>query len=61
MRIYILLLASLTLAACAIKPVQTVYYEKEDVTRFTTQSFKAEKKNKENEKRSACEIVNLIS
>jgi len=47
MRIYILLLASLALAACAVKPVETVYYEQEDVTRFTTQSFKAEKKNKE--------------
>ena len=47
MRITILILATLALAACAVKPVETVYHEKEDVTRFTTQSFKAEKKNKE--------------
>lgn len=47
MRIQILILATLALGACAIKPVETVYHEKEDVTRFTTQSFKAEKKNKE--------------
>ena len=47
MRIPILILATLALAACAVKPVETVYYEQEDVTRFTTQSFKAEKKNKE--------------
>ena len=47
MRIPILILATLALAACAVKPVETVYHEKEDVTRFTTQSFKAEKKNKE--------------
>ena len=47
MRIYILLLASLTLAACAIKPVQTVYYEKEDMTRFTTKLLKAEKGGKD--------------
>ncbi len=47
MRIPILILATLALAACAVKPVETVYHEKEDVTRFTTQAFKAEKKNKE--------------
>ena len=47
MRIPILILATLALAACAVKPVETVYHEKEDVTRFTTQSFKVEKKNKE--------------
>jgi len=47
MQIQILILATLALGACAIKPVETVYHEKEDVTRFTTQSFKAEKKNKE--------------
>ena len=46
MRIPILILASLSLAACAVKPVETVYHEQEDMTRFTTQSFKAEKKNK---------------
>ena len=47
MRIQILILATLALAACAVKPVETVYHEQEDVTRFTTQAFKAEKKNKE--------------
>ena len=47
MRIQILILATLALGACAVKPVETAYHEKEDVTRFTTQSFKAEKKNKE--------------
>ena len=47
MRIPILILATLALAACAVKPVETVYHEQEDVTRFTTQAFKAEKKNKE--------------
>ena len=47
MRIQILILATLALGACAVKPVETVYHEQKDVTRFTTQSFKAEKKNKE--------------
>ena len=47
MRIQILILATLALGACAVKPVETVYHEQEDVTRFTTQAFKAEKKNKE--------------
>ena len=47
MRIQILILATLALGACAVKPVETVYHEQEDVTRFTTQSFKAKKKNKE--------------
>ena len=47
MRIQILILATLALGACAVKPVETVYHEQEDVTRFTTKSFKAEKKNKE--------------
>jgi len=47
MRIYILILAAFALGACTLKPVETVYHEEEDVTRFTTQSFKVEKKNKE--------------
>jgi hypothetical protein len=47
MRIQILILTTLALGACAVKPVETVYHQKEDVTRFTTQSFKVEKKNKE--------------
>ena len=47
MRIPILILTTLALAACVVKQVETVYHEREDVTRFTTQAFKAEKKNKE--------------
>ena len=47
MRIQILILVTLALGACAVKPVETVYHKQEDVTRFTTQSLKAEKKNKE--------------
>ena len=47
MRIYFLILSAFALGACTLKPVETVYHEKEDVTRFTTQSFKVEKKNKE--------------
>ena len=46
MRIPILILSTLALAACAVKPDETVYHEKEDVTRFTTQSFKADEQNK---------------
>ncbi|MDC0229404.1 hypothetical protein OAK48_00365 [Deltaproteobacteria bacterium] len=46
MRIYLLILISLFIGACT-KPVDTVYYKKEDLTRFKTKSFKAEKKNKE--------------
>ena len=46
MRIIILILATLALGACAVKPVETVYHKKEDVTRFTTQSFKADEQNK---------------
>ena len=47
MRIQILILATLALCACAVKPVETVYHEKRRCDPFTTQSFKAEKKNKE--------------
>ena len=46
MRIYLLILITLVLGACT-KPVDTVYYKKEDLTRFTTKPFKTEKKNKE--------------
>ncbi len=46
MRIYSLILITLVLGACT-KPVETVYYKKEDLTRFTTKPFKTEKKNKE--------------
>jgi hypothetical protein len=47
MRIYISLLALLALAGCSVKPVQTVYHEQEDVTRFTTKPFITEKGGKE--------------
>jgi len=46
MRIYFLILITLVLGACT-KPVETVYYKKEDLTRFITKPFKTEKKNKE--------------
>ena len=45
MRIYSLILITLVLGACT-KLVDTVYYKKEDLTRFTTKPFKTEKKNK---------------
>ena len=47
MRIYILLLALLSLAGCSVKQVETVYYEQEDVTRFTTKPFITGKGGKE--------------
>ena len=47
MRIYIFLLALLTLAGCAVKPVETVYHEQEDVTRYTTKPFITETGGKE--------------
>ena len=46
MRINLLILSILFIAACT-KPVDTVYYKKEDLTRFKTKSFKEETKNKE--------------
>ena len=46
MRIYLLILISLFIGACT-KAVDTVYYKKEDLTRFKTKPIKAEKKNKE--------------
>ena len=45
MRIYSLIFFILFISACT-KPVDTVYYKKEDLTRFKTKSFKSEKKNK---------------
>ena len=39
MRIYILILAALTLGACTLKPVETVYHEEKDFTRFTTKAI----------------------
>jgi hypothetical protein len=39
MRIYILILAAFALGACTLKPVETVYHEEEDFTRFTTKAI----------------------
>ena len=47
MRILILILVTIAMGACTIKPVETVYYKEKDVTRFTTQLFKTEKRGKE--------------
>jgi len=47
MRIYILILAAFALGACTLKPVETVYHEEEDVTRFTTQPLKTSMRSKE--------------
>ena len=47
MRILILILVTLVMGACTIKPVETIYYKEKDVTRFTTQLFKTEKRGKE--------------
>ena len=47
MRILILILVTLAVGACTIKPVETIYYKEKDVTRFTTQLFKMEKRGKE--------------
>jgi len=47
MRIYLLILITLALGACTLKPVETVYYEEEDVTRFTTQPLKTKIGSKE--------------
>ena len=47
MRILILILVTLAMGACTIKPVETIYYKEKDVTRFTTQLFKTEKRGKE--------------
>ena len=47
MRILILILVTLVIGACTIKPVETIYHKEKDVTRFTTQLFKMEKRGKE--------------
>ena len=47
MRIYILILAAFALGACTLKPVETVYHEEDDVTRFTTKAFKTKTRSKE--------------
>ena len=47
MRILILILVTLGMGSCTIKPVETIYHKEKDVTRFTTQFFKIEKRGKE--------------
>ncbi len=47
MRILILILVTLAMGACTIKPVETIYYKEKDVTRFITQLFKTGKRGKE--------------
>jgi len=47
MRIYLLILLTLFLAACTLKPVETVYHEDKDLTRFTTKPIKTVKRYKE--------------
>ena len=46
MRIYSLILLTLFLGACT-KAVDTVYYKKKDITRFTAKPFRSEKIHKE--------------
>ena len=46
MRIYLLIFISLLIGACT-KAVDTVYYKKEDLTRFTTRPFMSDDINKE--------------
>ena len=46
MRKYTLILFIILIGACT-KSVETIYYKKEDLTRFKTKSFKSEKKSKE--------------
>ena len=47
MRIYILILAVFAFGACTLKPVETVYHEEKDFTRFTTKAFKTVNRYKE--------------
>ena len=47
MRILILILVTLAMGACTVKPVETIYYKEKDMTRFTAQLFKMEKRGKE--------------
>ena len=47
MRIYLLILAAFALGACTLKPVETVFHEEKDVTRFTTKVFKSKTGSKE--------------
>ena len=59
MRIYLLIIFFLLIGACT-KPVETVYYEKKDITRFTTKTFKTEKKNKEIELKAEKECAGKV-
>ena len=47
MRIYYLILLALFLGACTLKPVETVYNENTDLTRFTTKPFMTVRKSRE--------------
>jgi len=47
MRIFLLILAVFALGACTLKPVETVFHEEKDVTRFTTKVFKSKTGSKE--------------
>ena len=47
MRFPILIIVTLTLASCTLKPIEVVYDEDEDVTRFTTKPLIIEKGGKE--------------
>ena len=47
MLIYYPILLVLFLGACTLKPVETVYNENTDLTRFTTKPFKSVKKSRE--------------
>ena len=47
MRKYSLILLALFLCACTLKPVETVYHEDKDLTRFTTKPLKLVKKSRE--------------
>ena len=50
--ICILIVTTLSLGACAIKPVKAVYQEEEDLTSFTTKSLTTEKRSK---------VINLVA
>ena len=47
MRIYLLMLISLFIGSCTLKPVETAYHEDKDLTRFTTKPLKLVKKSRE--------------
>ena len=42
MRILIFILITISLSSCTLKPVETVYYEEKDLTRFKCKTFKDE-------------------